>query len=207
MNLSQLNELSLNNVGDWPTPVKAVATLVLCAAAAFAVYHFDTNDQLTRLDAERTKEAELRSSFETKQAKAANLEAYEQQLEAMKESFGTMLRQLPDKTEVAGLLVDVSQTGLAAGLEFKLFQPEGEGQKDFYAELPIKVNVTGHYHEFGRFVSGLAALSRIVTIHDVKIDAPPPQAAKTPATDPAGPKLNLQATVKTYRYLDEAGLK
>jgi type IV pilus assembly protein PilO len=207
MNLSQLNELSLSNVGEWPTPIKALVILVLCSAVGFALYYFDTSDQLDRLSAEQRKEGELRTSFETKQAKAANLEAYEQQLEAMKESFGTMLRQLPDKTEVAALLVDVSQTGLAAGLEFKLFQPEGEGLKDFYAELPIKVNVSGHYHEFGRFVSGLAALSRIVTIHDVKIDAPPSQTARKPGSDPAGPQLSLQATVKTYRYLDEAGLK
>ncbi len=207
MNVSQLNELSFSNVGDWPTPVKALGILVLCSAVVFALYYFDTSDQLVRLDAEQQKEPELRTSFETKQAKAANLDAYEQQLEAMKESFGTMLRQLPDKTEVAALLVDVSQTGLAAGLEFKLFQPEGEALKDFYAELPIKVNVTGHYHEFGRFVSGLAALSRIVTIHDVKIDAPPSQTTRTPGADPAGPRLSLQATVKTYRYLDEAGLK
>jgi len=207
MNLSQLNELSLSNVGDWPTPIKALVILVLCSAVGFALYYFDTSDQLVRLGAEQKKEGELRTSFETKQAKAANLDAYEQQLEAMKESFGTMLRQLPDKTEVAALLVDVSQTGLAAGLEFKLFQPEGEALKDFYAELPIKVNVTGNYHEFGRFVSGLAALSRIVTIHDVKIDAPPSQTARKPGSDPAGPQLSLQATVKTYRYLDEAGLK
>jgi len=207
MNLSQLNELSLSNVGDWPTPVKAVAIVILVAAVGAGLYYFDTSAQYDRLMAEQTKETELKKSFESKQAKAANLEAYEQQLEAMKESFGAMLRQLPDKTEVAALLVDVSQTGLAAGLEFKLFQPEAEVQKDFYAELPIKINVTGHYHEFGRFVSGLAALPRIVTLNEVKIDAPPSPPGKASSSDSAGPQLSLQATVKTYRYLDEAGVK
>ena len=202
MNLSQLNELDFSNIGEWPTAFKAVVILILCVAVGVGAYYFDASDQLGRLRAAEAKELQLRKSFEDKQAKAANVDAYEQQLEAMKESFGTMLRQLPDKTEVAGLLVDVSQTGLAAGLEFELFQPEGEKLKDFYAELPIKVKVKGDYHEFGRFVSGLATLSRIVTLHDVKIVAPTGQ--KSLALE--GP-LSLEATVKTYRYLDEAGIK
>ncbi|MCB1789860.1 MAG: type 4a pilus biogenesis protein PilO, partial [Gammaproteobacteria bacterium] len=130
-----------------------------------------------------------------KQAKAANLDAYRAQLAEMQESFGAMLRQLPNRTEVADLLVDVSQTGLAAGLEFELFQPQGEVPKDFYAELPIKIRVVGKYHEFGEFVSGLAALPRIVTIHDVEVR---PQSANSPT-------LVLEATARTYRYLDEAG--
>jgi type IV pilus assembly protein PilO len=207
MNVSQLQNLEIGNIGEWPMPIKAVVILILCLAIAVAVYYFDTSAQLDRLRAEEGKELQLRTSFESKQAKAANLEAYEQQLEEMKESFGAMLRQLPDKTEVAALLVDVSQTGLAAGLEFELFQPEGEQLKDFYAELPIKIKVHGHYHEFGRFVSGLAALPRIVTLHDVKIDAPPAQKARTPGAAPEGARLSLQATVRTYRYLDEAAFK
>jgi type IV pilus assembly protein PilO len=207
MKLSQLNELDINNIGEWPTPIKALVILVLCAAVGIALYYLDTSAQLQRLRGEEDKELQLRSNFEAKQAKAANLAAYEQQLEEMKETFGTMLRQLPDKTEVAGLLVDVSQTGLAAGLEFELFQPEGEQLKDFYAELPIRVKVRGHYHEFGRFVSGLAALPRIVTLHDVKIDAPPAPKAPASGADPAGARSTLQATVKTYRYLDEAAIK
>jgi type IV pilus assembly protein PilO len=202
MNLSQYNDLDFGNIGEWPTPLKALVVALLCAAVGFAVYYFDTSTQWERLGAEEGKEVQLRKTFEDKQAKAANLDAFEQQLEAMKESFGTMLRQLPDRTEVAGLLVDVSQTGLAAGLEFELFQPEGEQLKDFYAELPIKVKVNGDYHEFGRFVSGLAALPRIVTLHDVKIAAP-----TSPKGQAAGGQLSLQATVKTYRYLDEAGIK
>jgi len=207
MNASQLQGLDLSNVGEWPTPIKVVAILILCAVIWVALYYFDTSDQLDRLRAEEEKELQFRTSFESKQIKAANLDAYEGQLAEMKESFGSMLRQLPDKTEVASLLVDVSQTGLAAGLEFELFQPEGEQTKDFYAELPIKIKVNGHYHEFGRFVSGLAALPRIVTMHDVKIDAPPAQKGQARGAEPEGTPLSLQATVKTYRYLDEAAFK
>jgi len=201
MDLRALNELDLNNIGEWPSAIKALVILIGCIAIGGAVYYLDTQNQILRLDQERAKELELRQTFETKQRKAANLDAYRQQLEEMKESFGAMLRQLPDKTEVAALLVDVSQTGLAAGLEFELFQPEGEQSKDFYAELPITIRVTGHYHEFGRFISGLAALPRIVTIHDVKISNPGGERGTADA------KLLLQAQVKTYRYLDEAATK
>ena len=201
MDLRDINELDLNNIGEWPLLIKAIVILIGCIAIGAAVYYLDTEAQLVRLDQARAKELELRQTFEVKQRKAANLDAYRQQLEEMKESFGAMLRQLPDKTEVAGLLVDVSQTGLAAGLEFELFQPEGEQSKDFYAELPINIRVTGRYHDFGRFISGLAALPRIVTIHNVKIT--------NPAGDRGaeGAKLLLEAQVKTYRYLDEAATK
>ena len=201
MDLRDLRELDLNNIGEWPLLIKAFAILLCCGALAGAFYYLDWESQLGRWKEEEAKELELRKTFETKQRKAANLNAYRQQLEEMKESFGAMLRQLPDKTEVAGLLVDVSQTGLAAGLEFELFQPEGEQSKDFYAELPINIRVTGRYHEFGRFISGLAALPRIVTIHNVKITNP---AGERGAADS---KLMLQAQVKTYRYLDEAATK
>lgn len=197
MDLNQLNQLDLQNVGEWPSVAKAILILLLCGALVGAWYYFDTKDQLVRLETVEGEEVDLRKSFETKQQKAANLHAYRQQLEEMKESFGAMLRQLPDKTEVAALLVDVSQTGLAAGLEFELFQPSGELLKDFYAELPIQIKVTGQYHEFGRFISGLAALPRIVTIHDLDIASGKGGEAGRPSP------LNLTATVKTYRYLDE----
>jgi type IV pilus assembly protein PilO len=124
-------------------------------------------------------------------------------LAEMEESFGAMVRQLPDRTEVAGLLVDVSQTGLAAGLEFELFQPATEVNRDFYAELPIRVRVNGRYHEFGRFISGLAALPRIVTIHDVRISA----AGRDAPLPGADLRLDMEATVKTYRYLEEAAIQ
>jgi type IV pilus assembly protein PilO len=200
VDLNQLNELDFSNIGDWPVPVKAVVIALLCIALAGAWYYFDTQDQISRLETTRQKETQLRASFESKQRKASNLAAYRQQLEEMKESFGAMLRQLPDKTEVASLLVDVSQTGLASGLDFELFQPSGEHLKDFYAELPIQVRVTGQYHEFGRFISGLAALPRIVTIHNVTIDSHGNKGAKG-----VSEKLTMSATVKTYRYLDEPG--
>jgi type IV pilus assembly protein PilO len=203
LDLSQLNELDFHNIGEWPNIAKAVVVLLLCGSVAGAWYYYDTKDQLVRLEGVERKETELRRTFESKQQKAANLDAYRQQLEEMKESFGAMLRQLPDKTEVAALLVDVSQTGLAAGLEFELFQPAGEELKDFYAELPIQVRVTGKYHEFGRFISGLAALPRIVTIHDVDIG---PRTQGRAAGGEDAEQLVLKATVKTYRYLDEETL-
>ncbi len=197
MKLSELNQLDLNSYGEWPTPIKVIAVLIACIALGWLVYYLDTQDQLARLEKKQAAERELRSSFELKQRKAANLDAYRQQLAEMKESFGAMLRQLPNKTEVASLLVDVSQTGLANGLEFELFQPQTEQTKDFYAELPIRIRVNGIYHDFGRFISGLAALPRIVTIHNVEISG---KGAKKGAESD---KRLLEATVKTYRYLDE----
>ncbi|MCB1870768.1 MAG: type 4a pilus biogenesis protein PilO [Gammaproteobacteria bacterium] len=197
MNLQELNELDLNNIGDWPTLIKALLVLVLCGAIGTGWYYFDTEDQLITLKNVEREEQELRVTFEKKQAKAVNLEKYQKQLEEMKQSFGAMLRQLPDKTEVAELLVDVSQTGLAAGLEFELFDPLGENRKDFYAELPIKIKVKGEYHQFGNFISGLATLPRIVTIHDIDINS----AGK------ANNRLEMEAVAKTYRYLDEEGEK
>lgn len=193
MNLQDLNDLDLSNIGIWPTPIKLVLVLVACILVGVGGYYFDTEGQLTRLDSVEKQEVQLRQDFETKQAKAANLEAYRKQLDEMKQSFGAMLRQLPNKTEVAELLVDVSQTGLASGLEFELFKPLGEVPREFYAELPIQIKVTGRYHEFGNFISGLAALPRIVTIHDIKIIEQ--------SKEKSG--LLLEATAKTYRYLDE----
>lgn len=196
MTFEELNNLDFSNIGDWPRAVKGVAILLVIAVVAAAGYYFDTKDRLAELKQTESREQRLRTEFKNKQAKAANLDDYKQQLEEMRQSFGAMLKQLPDKTEVAALLVDVSQTGLAAGLEFELFQPMGEIQKDFYAELPIKLRVFGEYHEFGEFVSGLAALPRIVTIHDVQIEP-------LPEKDPKYGKLVLEATAKTYRYLEE----
>jgi type IV pilus assembly protein PilO len=141
---------------------------------------------------------DLRSQFENKQQRAANLDAYKAQLGEMERSFGAMLRQLPGKTEVPNLLVDISQTGLAAGLQEKLFQPGAEVSKGFYAELPIKIRLVGTYHEFGNFVSGIAALPRIVTLDDIQI---------SPASDKAGTydNLTMDLTAKTYRYIEDEG--
>lgn len=191
MNLSEIN-WDLDNAGKWPLPIK-VGTIILFVILTIGLWiYLDTQDQLAELEAAEKKELDLRAEFERKQKKAVNLEAYKQQLVEMEESFGAMLRQLPNKTEVADLLVDVSQTGLASGLEFELFKPQGEVPKDFYAELPISVRVVGDYLEFGSFVSGLASLPRIVTVHDAKL-----------SPIKGGEQLRMEATVKTYRYLDE----
>lgn len=194
MNLQDLNNLDFNNIGSWPLAAKAATLVLLAALVLGAGYWFDTRNQLERLEAARAEEQQKRQSFEAKQRKAANLEPLRAQLEEMKQSFGAMLRQLPNEAEVEALLVDISQTGLASGLEFQLFEPAGEQKKDFYAEKPIRIRVTGTYHEFGQFVSGVAALPRIVTQHDIRI---------SPRGD-AG-DLVMEATAKTYRYLEEAG--
>lgn len=201
MNIQDLNELDFSNVGQWPIAVKAICVLIVCGACGAFGYYIDTQGELGNLAKIEAKELSLQKVFEEKQRKAANLEPYKLQLEEMQVSFGTMLRQLPNKTEVAELLVDVSQTGLASGLEFELFQPESEVRKEFYAELPIKLKVMGRYHEFGDFISGLAALPRIVTIHNITIGVG--KAAKKPGSSAGSNLLLLEATAKTYRYLDE----
>ncbi len=196
MKLSDLQTLDYQDTGNWPKPVKALAIALVFSAVLGAGYWFDTSSQWEMLQVERSKENGLRQTFEFKQSKAANLDAYKQQLAEMKQSFGAMLRQLPSKAEVADLLVDISQTGLASGLEFELFKPEAELHKDFYAELPITIKVTGDYHKFGNFVSGVAALPRIVTLHDATISH---------ASD-KDTRLVMSITAKTYRYIadDEA---
>lgn len=194
MNLSEidLNDLDFNNIAAWPAPVRMFAMGLAFAAVVGLGYWFDLKDQQLMLEQVEKKESELKVTFEDKASKAANLEAYQQQLEEMRQSFGAMLRQLPNKTQVAGLLVDVSQSGLASGLEFELFRPRDEVPKEFYAELPISVKVRGTYHEFGNFVSSVAALPRIVTIHDVRINP-----------EEKSGELVMELTAKTYRYLEE----
>ena len=193
MNLD-INDLDVTNLARWPAAAKAVVILFLMGGVIFLGYWFHTKDQLAELAVAEEKEVGLKVIFETKAKQAVNLEAYEKQLEEMRESFGAMLRQLPNKTEVADLLVDVSQTGLASGLEFQLFQPRGEVPREFYAELPISIQVIGNYHEFGAFVSGVAALPRIVTVHNVDIG--------NIGKGDTG-LLRMTLTAKTYRYIDE----
>ena len=187
-----LNNLDISNIGSWPMPVKAALIAVVCIIVLALGYFLDTQKQLEELESSRTKEISLKKDFETKQAKAVQLDAYKKQMEEMKQSFGAMLRQLPSKTEVEDLLVDISQTGLSSGIEFQLFKPEAERQIEFYAELPITIEMTGNYHQFGRFVSGIAALPRIVTLHNIAI-----------AGNKKG-ELTMKVQAKTYRYLDEA---
>lgn len=192
----ELSRLDQNNVGTWPFWAYLSAIVILSVAIIgggswYFVYsegaRADTLEQVTQ------KEQELRSTFEIKQKKVANLDAYKAQLAEMERSFGTMLRQLPSETEVPQLLNDISQTRIASGLEEELFKPRGEVPRDFYAELPNDLHVTGDYHELGEFVSGVAALPRIVTLHNVNI--------KPLGKDSDG--LRMTVIAKTYRYMEE----
>ena len=193
--VDELRNLDTNDPGRWPLPFRVGAVaIVFVAVVAVGVYWFVIQEEMPLLERAQQEELELRAQFEDRQRKAANFDAYRAQLAEIERDFGAMLRQLPGKTEVPSLLVDISQTGLGAGLEEQLFQPTGEIQKDFYAELPIRLRYTGSYHELGNFVSGIAALPRIVTLHDITI---------RPANDSSPDELTLDVTAKTYRYLDE----
>ena len=196
MNLiEELQSLDANDVGRWPLPFRvSVIVLVFILVSGLGIYFFIIKDKAPQLDRERAEEVELRLTFENKQKKAANYDAYKAQLTQIEQSFGTMLRQLPGETEIPSLIVDISQTGLAAGLQEKLFVPQREIPKDFYAEKPIQIRLTGGYHEIGNFVSGIAALPRIVTLHNINI---------TPENADSFDNLSMEVTAKTYRYIDE----
>ncbi len=189
-----LNNLDLSNIGSWPVAIKGVLIAVVAVGVLALGYFVDIQAQQENLDRITNKEKRLKEDFEFKQAKASNLDAYKAQMVEMEDSFGAMIRQLPSKTEVEDLLIDISQTGLASGIEFQLFKPLAEKHIEFYAELPITLKMTGTYHQFGEFVSGIAALPRIVTLENISI---------------AGGKgkkgnLTMDVTAKTYRYLDES---
>jgi len=194
--LEELQSLDVNDVGRWPLAFRAAVIVLVFIAVTFAGIWFtivkDKAPQLTRAEA---VEQELRVTFENKQRKAANYDAYKAQLSQIEQSFGTMLRQLPGETEIPSLIVDISQTGLASGLQEKLFQPQAEIPKDFYAEKPIKIQLSGGYHEMAKFVSGVAALPRIVTLHNINI---------TPEEQGVYDSLSLEVTAQTYRYIEEA---
>ncbi|HED36297.1 MAG TPA: pilus assembly protein PilO [Gammaproteobacteria bacterium] len=204
MDLSKLNEIDLSDIdvndikkiGSAPTAVKFILILLLCLIAGGAAVYFDTTQQLDQLEAAEQKELVLRKTFDEKQSKAANLEAYAQQLKEMEQDFGALKRQLPSKTEIESLLTDISQTGIASGLEIQYFKPEGLLPKEFYAEFPIKLRVIGRYHEFGKFVSGVAALPRIVTMRNISIRKPK-------NSKDSGVLLEMEVTAVTYQYLDE----
>jgi len=194
--VDELRSLDTSDPGRWPLPFRVVAVgIAFVAVLAFGIYMFVVKDEMPLLERAQQDEVELRGTFEDRQRKAANFDAFRAQLADIERDFGAMLRQLPGQTEVPNLLVDISQTGLGAGLEELLFQPTGEIQKDFYAELPIRLRYTGSYHELGNFVSGIAALPRIVTLHDISIRR---------GADGSPDELILDVTAKTYRYLDEA---
>jgi type IV pilus assembly protein PilO len=186
MNLSEI-KWDINAVGSWPLPVRAAMMLFVCSTVVGIGVYFDTLDQLTMLESSEQKETALKGEFEGKQKKAVNLQDYQDQLTQIETSLDEMIRQMPTEDELASLLVDISQTGLASGLQFRLFKPEAPILKDFYSELPIKIQVIGKYEELGLFVSGLASLPRIVTLHDVEI---------TP--EGKNGDLLMSAVVKTY---------
>ena len=193
--LEEMKRLDVNDIGRWPLVFRAgVIGLVFLLVVSLGVYMIIVQDKAPALKQAQDEEQTLRLSFKNKQRKAANYDAYKAQLAQMEQSFGTMLRQLPGETEIPSLIVDISQTGLAAGLQEKLFQPQAEIPRDFYAEKPITISLSGGYHEIANFVSGVAALPRIVTLHDINI---------TPENADAYDNLTLQVTAKTYRYLEE----
>ena len=191
MTLDDINKLDLKTLADWPLPTKLAALGLLCVAIVLAGWWFDWRGGMETLDAAKQKETELRSVFTTKKNQAINLEAYTKQLADIEQAFGALLKQLPNKQEMDALITDVNQAGLGRGLQFDLFKPDAETISEFYAETPIRVKVTGGYHDVAAFVSDVSKLSRIVTLQDIAME---------PAKDGV---LNMDAIVKTYRYLDD----
>lgn len=194
MTLDDLKNIDVNNLGSWPVPIKIGGILAVCVAILFAGFWFLIRGDIEEYDEAQKKEISLRETYTNKVGLAVNLESYKRQMEEMEQTFGSLLRQLPNTTEVPDLLVDITQAGLGRGLEFTLFRPEKEQPKDFYAEMPISVEVRGGYHELAQFVSDVAALPRIVTFGDINITATGKDS-----------KLTMSAKAKTYRYLEEGG--
>jgi type IV pilus assembly protein PilO len=193
--VEQLRNLDPNEPGRWPLPIRlGVIVVVFVAVTIASVYYLAWSPKKPQLETAQAEEQTLLGTLEREARKAANLEAYKAQLKEMEQSFGAMLRQLPNKTEVPSLLVDISQKGLEAGLEQKLFQPGSAVLHDFYAEVPIKIKLNGSFHSIGNFVSGVASLPRIVTLHDINISS------KGKATNDL---LDIELTAKTYRYLED----
>lgn len=187
-----VNDLDVNNIGSWPTPVKAIIMALVFFVVLGAGYYFYLTEKQTRLELAQTKESELRADYEVKAEKAANLEEYRSQKQQMEATFGALLKQLPQDTEVPGLLDDITRAALDNELQIESIDLQTERQLEFYVELPIDIVVEGSYHKIGSFISGVAALSRIVTLHDFTLE-------------PQGSPLNLKLKIlaKTYRYLDE----
>ncbi len=193
--VDELKNLDVNDIGRWPLPFRVgVIVLAFIIVVGLGTWFFIVKDKMPQHQRVVADETSLRTTFENKQRKAANFDAYKAQLEQMEQSFGTMLRQLPGETEIPSLIVDISQTGLASGLQEKLFEPQAEVPKEFYAEKPIKIRLSGGFHEIANFVSGVAALPRIVTLHDIRI---------SPDDQEAFDRLTMEVTAQTYRYLEE----
>ncbi|MFV0886208.1 type 4a pilus biogenesis protein PilO [Metapseudomonas otitidis] len=189
-----LNDLDLNNVGSWPAAVKVIACILVMATILALGYNFHLKDLEVQLDQQRAEEESLKQQFTTKAFQAANLEAYKDQMKEMETSFGALLRQLPSDTEVPGLLEDITRTGLGSGLEFEEIKLQPEVVQQFYIELPIQISVVGSYHDLATFVSGVASLPRIVTLHDFSI---------APLSPESTSKLRMSILAKTYRYNDK----
>jgi type IV pilus assembly protein PilO len=194
-----LRNLDTSNPGGWPTGVKIFFCAILAIIILFLTWYLFVRDQQTQLEGLKRTEADLRTQFEEKQSRAVNLQPLKDQLAEMELMLQQMLRQLPSKTEMPDLIVDISQTALATGIQNELFKPEAEIKKEFYAEKPISLRMVGSYHQFGAFVSGVASLPRVVimTMHDISLT--PRSSGRGISNDP----LVLEGTVKTYRYLDE----
>ena len=198
MNLDDFNNIDIKNAGNLPVPVKAVLLAVLFVLLVAVGYYFLLSPALETLDQEKAKEQQLKEVFFQKKSQAINLEAYRAQMLEIEKTFGALLRQLPDKSQIDGLLTDINQAGLSRGLEFELFKPGNETQAEFYAEMPIAIKVLGTYHDLGAFATDISKLSRIVTISDVSVQ-PKTKDAKTGNADTI---LVMEAVAKTYRYLD-----
>jgi type IV pilus assembly protein PilO len=192
MEFPSLSELDFNEIGEWPRLYKATLVILLCFSIWGAGYYAIIEDKYIELQSLESNESKLKTSFEKKYAKAVNLDAYKAQMVEMRDMFTSMLQQLPRKSEVANLLIDISKTGLINGLEFELFKPEPERRIDFYIELPISMSVIGSYHQLGNFISEIASMPRIVTVHNLQI---------SPLK--RGEILSMKIEAKTYRYYDE----
>lgn len=193
MKLEDFNKIDFKNIGSSPLPVKLVLVGLLLLILIGAGYWFLWSPALEELDQARAKEADLRNVFLIKKRQAINLDAYKQQMVEIEHTFGALLRQLPDKSQMDALLTDINQAGLGRGLEFELFKPGSETIAEFYAEMPISIKVTGSYHDLGGFATDISKLSRIVTLNNISI---------TGITGSKDSKLSMEATAKTYRYLD-----
>lgn len=191
MTLDELRNIDLKDIAALPLPVKILGVAVVCLLIIGAGYWFVIADELDQRSRIQDEEQTLRETYLNKKLLALNIDLYRKQMEEMQQTFGSLLRQLPNTTEVPDLLVDITQAGLGRGLEFTLFRPEKEQPRDFYAELPISLQVSGTYHELAQFVSDVAALPRIVTFGDITI-----------SSSAQGTRLSMQATARTYRYLD-----
>lgn len=210
MKLDDFNNIDFKTAGGLPAPVKAVLFSAIFLLIAALGYYFVWMPALESLDSEKQKEESLRQVFLEKKGQAINLAAYKQQMVEIEKTFGALLKQLPDKSQVDALLTDINQAGLERGLEFELFKPGAEIMSEFYAEMPIAIRVIGKYHDLGAFATSVSKLSRIVTLKDVAITAVPKDnksgtnAAPTPAADDM---LVMEATARTYRYLDTDEIK